>query len=78
MAASRLKKKLLNKILYLLVELLSVWERFKADKKRLKRDREIRKLKDNPTNWYRNHFDGVRNKLPDKADDADKASTKPD
>lgn len=67
----------MNLIIRIMYELLSVWEQYKADKKRLERDREIRKLKKDPANWYRNHFGGVRD-VSGKADTTDKTGSKPD
>ncbi len=57
--------------------LLSIWEQYQAELKADKRARELDALRKEPVNWYRNHFDGVRD-LSDQADDANKASTKPD
>lgn len=57
--------------------LLSMWEQYQAERKADKRARELDALRKEPVNWYRNHFDGLRD-VPDKTDDADKASTKPD
>ena len=57
--------------------LLSIWEQYQAELKADKRARELDALRKEPTNWYRNHFNGVRD-VSDKTDDADKASTKPD
>ena len=57
--------------------LLSMWEQYQAERKADKRARELDALRKEPTNWYRNHFGGVRD-VPTKADDANKTGTKPD
>lgn len=57
--------------------LLSIWEQYQGERKADKRARELDALRKNPNDWYRNHFDGMRD-VPDKADDADKTGTKPD
>jgi hypothetical protein len=54
-----------------------MWEQYQAEKKADKRARELDALRKNPNDWYRNHFDGVRD-VPTKADDANQADTKPD
>jgi hypothetical protein len=61
----------------LLSVLLSIWEQYQAEKKADKRARELDALRKEPADWYRNHFDGVRD-VPTKADDSDQAGTKPD
>ncbi len=62
----------------LLSILLSMWEQYQAELKADKRARELDALRKNPANWYRDHFDGVRDNMPDQTDDANQAGTKPD
>lgn len=61
----------------LLSVLLSMWEQYQAERKAAKRARELDALRKDPADWYRNHFDGVRD-VPTKADDSDQAGPKPD
>jgi hypothetical protein len=61
----------------LLSVLLSMWEQYQAERKADKRARELDALRKEPVNWYRNHFDGMRD-VPAKNDDADQAGAKPD
>lgn len=63
----------MNTIARLILELLSMWEQFKADQKRLKRDELIKKARNDPARAFGEHFGGVRDNKDDSAD-ADKAS----
>ena len=58
----------MNTLARLILELLSIWEQFKADRKRLKRDELIKKARKNPTGAFNDHFGG----LSDDATEADK------
>ena len=62
----------MNTLARLIFELLSIWERYKADQKRIKRDAAIKKARNDPAGAFNDHFGG----LPDdatKADQTDKA-----
>ena len=56
----------MNTLARLIIELLSIWERYKADQKRIKRDAAIKKARNNPAGAFNDHFDGL-------SDDASKA-----
>ena len=60
----------MNTLARLILELLSIWEQFKADRKRLKRDELIKKARNNPTSAFNDHFDGV----PDDANESKPAN----
>ena len=49
----------MNTLARLILELLSIWEQFKADRKRLKRDELIKKARKNPTGAFNDHFNGL-------------------
>jgi hypothetical protein len=66
------------KLLEFIVRLLYLWENYKRNKKEAKRDADIKAVQDDPAKWFTNHFSGVRDDLPDKADDASETDTKPD
>jgi len=51
----------------LLLELLSMWEQYKADQKRMRRDAAIEKARNDPVGAFNDHFGGV-------PDDSAKAS----
>jgi len=51
----------------LLLELLSMWEQYKADQKRMRRDAAIEKARNDPVGAFNDHFGGV-------SDDSAKAS----
>jgi hypothetical protein len=56
----------MNTLARIIYELLSIWEQFKADRKRLKRDELVKKARKNPTGAFNNHFGG----LPDDANES--------
>lgn len=60
----------MNTIARIIYELLSIWEQFKADLKRLKRDELIKKARKNPNGAFNDHFGG----LPDDKKSINKAS----
>jgi hypothetical protein len=66
------------KLIDLVFRLWDAWTEYKRKKKEAKRDANIKAVKDDPAKWFTNHFSGVRNDLPDKANDASKTDTKPD
>jgi hypothetical protein len=66
------------KLIDFIVRLLYLWENYKRKKKEAKRDADIKAVQDDPAKWFTNHFGGVRDDLPDKADDAREADTKSD
>jgi hypothetical protein len=66
------------KLIEFIVRLLYLWENYKRNKKEAKRDADIKAVQDDPATWFTNHFSGVRDDLPSKADDASKTDTKPD
>ena len=43
----------------LVLELLSIWERYKADQKRIKRDAAIKKARNDPASAFNDHFGGL-------------------
>lgn len=49
----------MNTIARIIYELLCIWEQFKADRKRLKRDELIKKSRKNPTGAFNDHFGGL-------------------
>ena len=51
----------MNTLARLILELLSMWEQFKADQTRLKRDELIKKARNNPTGAFNDHFGGLPN-----------------
>ena len=51
----------MNTIARLILELLSIWEQFKAYQKRLKRDELIKKARNDPTGAFNDHFGGLPN-----------------
>ena len=63
----------MNTLARLILELLSIWEQFKADRKRLKRDGLIKKARKDPARAFGEHFGGVRNNKDDSSG-TDKAS----
>ena len=78
MGVSKRISTLLNKILYLLIELLALYEQFKAKRKEAKRNASAKAVQDDPVNWFSGHFGGVPDDMPNNANDADKADSKPD
>jgi hypothetical protein len=49
----------MNTLARLILELLSIWERYKADQKRIKRDAAIKKARNDPTGAFNDHFGGL-------------------
>ena len=49
----------MNTLARLILELLSIWERYKADQKRLKRDAAIKKARNDPASAFNDHFGGL-------------------
>ena len=62
----------MNTLARLIFELLSIWERYKADQKRIKRDAAIKKARKDPADAFNDHFGGLHDDAT-KADKADKA-----
>ena len=58
----------MNTLARLIFELLSMWEQYKADQKRIKRDAAIKKARNDPASAFNDHFGG----LHDDATEADK------
>ena len=56
----------MNTLARLILELLSIWEQLKADRKRLKRDELIKKARKNPASAFNDHFGG----LPDDSNES--------
>lgn len=59
----------MNTLARIIFELLSIWEQYKADKKRMKRDAAIKKARKDPASAFNDHFGG----LPGDATEASKA-----
>jgi len=62
----------MNTLARLILELLSIWERYKADQKRIKRDAAIKKARNNPARAFNDHFGGLSDD-DTKANKTDKA-----
>jgi len=62
----------MNTLARLIFELLSIWERYKADQKRIKRDAAIKKARKDPADAFNDHFGGLSDDAT-KADQTDKA-----
>lgn len=62
----------MNTLARLILELLSIWEQFKADQKRIKRDAAIKKARNDPASAFNDHFGGLSDDAT-KADQTDKA-----
>lgn len=60
----------MSHLVQLLLELLSILERFIAEKKQAKRDAQIKNANSDPTAAFNDHFGGVR----DDSDEANKAA----
>ena len=58
----------MNTLARIFLELLSMWEQYKADQKRIKRDAAIKKARKDPASAFNDHFSG----LPDDAKEASK------
>ena len=58
----------MNTLARIFFELLSIWEQYKADQKRIKRDAEIKKARNDPAGAFNDHFGG----LSDDATEANK------
>ena len=62
----------------LLSILLSMWEQYQEEKREAKRNADAKAVQDNPVTWFSGHFGGVPDDMPNNADDANKADSKPD
>lgn len=60
----------MNTLASIILELLSIWEQYKADQKRIKRDAAIKKARKDPASAFNDHFGG----LSDDATEADKTN----
>ena len=58
----------MNTLARLILELLSLWQQYKADQKRIKRNAAIKKARKDPTSAFNDHFSG----LPGDAKEASK------
>jgi len=58
----------MNTLARIILELLSIWERYKTDQKRIKRDAAIKKARKDPASAFNDHFGG----LPDNTKEASK------
>ena len=65
----------MNTIGRIILELFSMWEQYKANQKRIKRDEAIKKARNNPAGAFNDHFGGLSGdaKETDKTDKTNKA-----